>query len=196
MTLNEKISKLLTRNAGHFTTKDARECGIDGRKLQQLVAQEVFERVSYGLYIGAEYFPDSFTIIEHRAPKAVFSHLTALYLHGLSNRDPLVFMLTIESGDYSSLSMADNIRFFYNNGKLINLGVEEVETPSGTKVRAFDVERTLCDCIKYIDKMDSDLILTGFKDYLSSSQRNSSKLIEYATALGIKTQIIRYLEVL
>jgi predicted transcriptional regulator of viral defense system len=196
MNSQKQISKLLLINEGHFTANDALQYGIDQRKLRQLISGRVIEKVAHGLYIGAEYFPDPFTLLQHRAKKSIFSHLTALYLHGFSTRDPLIFMMTILSGDATSLRKENNVRIFYNNNKLINLGVQDIETPSGTTVRAFNIERTLCDCIKYIDKLDSDLVLNGLKDYLRSPQRDSVKMIEYATALGIRKQVIRYLEVL
>jgi len=196
MDLQKQLSKLLLLNEGHFTASDALKYGIDQRKLQQLISEGVVERVAHGLYVGIEYFADPFTLLQHRAKKSVFSHLTALYLHGFSTRDPLIFMMTIASGDATSLRKEKNVRIYYNNETLFNLGLENIKTPSGTTVRAFNIERTLCDCIKYMHKLDSDLVLTGLKDYLSSSQRNSIKMIEYATALGIREKIVRYLEVL
>jgi len=196
MTVEQKLEKLLALNEGHFTTMQAHQMKLHNYQIQEIIREGLVERVAQGLYVGAEYFPDPFAVIQHRVPKGVFSHLTALYLHGLSSRDPIIYMLTIPSGNDSRMAKNSNIRFYYNNSNLMNFGIQEIETPFGTRVWTFDVERTLCDCIKYIDKLDSDLVLTGLKDYLSSPQRNSAKMIECAEKLGIKSQIIRYLEVL
>ena len=196
MELNEKLAKLIGINNGHFTTSEAINHGVSKKQLKQLMDDEIIEKIGYGLYIDSQYFPDPFTLIQHRAPKSVFSHLTALYLHDLSDRDPIEYMITIPSTSRTRLADQSNVQVYYNNDNLINLGVVTLETPSGTKVKAFDIERTLCDCIKYMNQLDKDLVLTGLKRYLKSPYRNNVKMLEYGKQLNISQQILRYLEVL
>jgi len=192
----EKINDLLGSNNGFLIVQQAKACGISSKFLSQLVVENIIEKVAYGLYLGAEYWPDPFYIAQYRCPKLVFSHLTALFLHGLSNRDPLVYMATIPTGGNSRLLKNADFRFYYNNEKIINMGLEKIKSPWGNEIKAFDVERTLCDCIKYIDQLDRDLVLTGLKLYLKSEQKNSIKLMEYAKQLKIHDKIHQYLEVL
>lgn len=196
MALELNLSKLLNATAGHFTAKTAHEFGISSKHLASLLSQGLIEKLAYGLYMGNEYFPDPFFTIQHKSSHSIFSHETALYLHDLSDRDPLIYSVTIQSGKRNSLASENNVQTFYNNEKIITLGITEVETPYGTNVRAFDIERTLCDCIKYIDLLDRDLVLTALKRYLKSSQRNSGKLLDYATELKIRDKVFQYLEVL
>jgi len=194
--MHEKVSYLLSLNNGFLTTKQAKEYGISGKVLSQLVIEDIIERVAYGLYLGAEYWPDPFYIAQHRSSKLIFSHLTALFLHGLSNRDPLTYMATIPTGGNSRLLKDANFRFYYNNKRLIDMGVEKIKSPWDNEIKVFDVERTLCDCIKYINHLDRDLVLTGLKLYLKSEHKNSIKLMEYAKQLKISDKIHQYLEVI
>ena len=196
MNVQEKVGNLLILNNGFLSVKQAKENGISSKVLSRLVAEAMIEKVAYGLYLGTEYWPDPFYITQHRAPKLVFSHLTALFLHGLSNRDPLIYMATIPTGGNSRLLKNGDFRFYYNNEKLISMGLEKIKSPWGNEIRVFDVERTLCDCIKYMDYLDRDLVLTGLKLYLKSEQKNSIKLMEYAKALKISDKVHQYLEVL
>jgi len=196
MNIHDKVNYLLSLNNGFLTTQQTREFGISSKVLSQLVIENIVEKVAYGLYLGAEYWPDPFYIAQYRYPKLIFSHLTALFLHGLSNRDPLIYMATIPTGGNSRLLKSTDFRFYYNNEKLIAMGVEKIKSPWGNEIKVFDVERTLCDCIKYINHLDRDLILTGFKFYLKSEQKNSIKLMEYAKQLKISDKIYQYLEVL
>ena len=196
MNMNEKVNDLLSLNNGFLTVKQAKEYGISSKMLSQLVLKNVIERVAYGLYLGAEYWPDPFYIAQYRFPKLIFSHLTALFLHGLSNRDPLIYMATIPTGGNSRLLKNADFRFYYNNEMLIDMGVEKIKSPWDNEIKVFDVERTLCDCIKYIDHLDRDLVLTGLKFYLKSEQKNSIKFMDYAKQLKISDKIHQYLEVL
>ena len=192
----EKVYALLKERGGYLTSKEARENGVENKALQRMAERGLIDRAAHGLYVGADIFPDPFYVTQYRCPKGVFSHETALFLHDVSDRDPLRMMMTIPAGWNSQLLTNESVLFFYNTPKKMRLGVCEIETPSGMKVRAFDIERTLCDCLRNIDKLDRDLVLTALKRYVKEKSRDSAKLLEYAAALKIRDMVYRYLEVL
>ena len=196
MSTTEKIYALMSGRGGYLTTREARVNGIESKAMQRMADRGLIERVAHGLYIGADIFPDPFYVAQYRCPRGVFSNETALFLHNLSDRDPLRLMMTIPSGWNTKLLIEDTILFFYSSPKKMELGVCVIETPSGMKVRTYDVERTLCDCLKNIDRLDRDLVLTALKRYIKSKARDSAKLLEYAAALKIRDIVYRYLEVL
>jgi predicted transcriptional regulator of viral defense system len=191
-----KVYSLLKQCDGYITSKEARENGVENKTLQRMAAKGLIERAAYGLYVNADILPDPFLVAQHRCPKGVFSHETALFLHDLSDRDPLRLIMTIPSGWNSKMLPEDNIIFFYNHPKKMELGICEAKTPSGVHVRVFDAERTLCDCLKNIDKLDRDLVVTALKRYVRNKKRDSAKLLEYASAFKIRDMVYRYLEVL
>jgi predicted transcriptional regulator of viral defense system len=192
----EKVYSLLKEHDGYLSAKDARENGIGNKALQRMSERGLIERVAHGLYVGADVLPDPFFVAQYRCPKGIFSNETALFLHDLSDRDPLRLTMTIPSGWNTKLLTDENLIFFYNSPKKMELGVCGLETSYGMKVKAYDVERTLCDCLKNIDKLDRDLVLTALKRYAKSKGRDSAKLLEYADALKIRQMVYRYLEVL
>jgi len=196
MSTTEKVYALLRGHGGYLTTKEARENGIESKAMQRMADRGLIERVAHGLYVGTDIFPDPFYVAQYRCPKGVFSNETALFLHDLSDRDPLRLMMTIPSGWNTKLLTEETILFFYSSPKKMGLGVCAIETPSGMKVRAYDAERTLCDCLKNIDRLDRDLVLTALKRYIKGKHRDSAKLLEYANALKIRDIVYRYLEVL
>ena len=192
----EKVYALMNLRGGHLTSREARENGIENRTLQRMADRGLIERVVYGLYVGADIFPDPFLVARHRCPKGVFSHDTALFLHDFSDRDPLRLTMTIPSGWNTPLLTDENMLFFYSSPKRMGLGICETETPSGMKIKSYDTERTLCDCLRSIDKLDRDLVLTALKRYVKGEMRDSAKLLEYASVLRIRDIVYRYLEVL
>ncbi len=192
----ETVDSLLREHSGYITSEKARKSGVDKNTLQRMAERGLIERVAHGLYIGADVFPDPFFIAQYRCAKGVFSHETALFLHDLSDRNPIRLMMTIPSGWNTPLLTDENIRFFYNKPSKMSLGVCEMNTPSGMPVRAYDVERTLCDCLRNIDTLDRDLVLIALKRYVKSGNRDNAKLLEYASALKIRDVVFKYLEVL
>lgn len=196
MIVHEKVLTLMEQSMGYLTAKDARENDISNKTLQRMTKSGLIERAAHGLYIGIDIFPDPLFIAQYRCPRGVFSHETALFLHDLSDRDPLIIMMTIPAGWNSKLLKDDNMFFFYNTPKNMDLGICNLSTPSGASVRAYDIERTICDCLRYIDKLDRNLVLTALKRYVRRKELDSSKLLEYASALKIRDIVYRYLEVL
>jgi len=196
MNTTDKVFTLLNEQNGYLMTREAKKKGIENKVLQRMTDRGLIERVAHGLYVDAKIFPDPFIIAQYRCPKGVFSHETALFLHDLSDRDPIKITMTIPSGWNTKLLTDDNIFFFYNNPKKIRIGICEVETASGMKVKTYDSERTLCDCLKNIEKLDRDLVLTALKRYIKDGKRDNVKLLEYASALKIRDMVYRYLEVL
>ena len=196
MNVTDKVHELLKERGGYLTTREARENGVTNKALQRMADRGQIERAAHGLYIGTDVFPDPFFVAQFRCPKGVFSNETALFLHDLSDRTPIRLMMTIPSGWNTKMLTDDSILFFYCSPKKMGLGVFEIKTPSGMKVRVFDAERTLCDCLKNIDRLDRDLILTALKRYIKGGNRDSAKLLEYAAELKIRDMVYRYLEVL
>jgi len=196
MNTHDKVFKLMEQHSGYLTAKEARESGLDNKALQRMAKRGLIERAAHGLYVDADVFPDPFFIAQYRCPKGVFSHETALFLHDLSDRNPFRVMMTLPAGWNSQLLSDNNMLFFYSTPKYMGLGICDVGTPSGVTVRAYNIERTLCDCLRYIDKLDRDLVLTALKRYAKHKERDSSKLLEYASVLKTRDIVYRYLEVL
>ena len=196
MVAADKVFSLLKLNKGYLTSREAKENGVDNKILQRMTERGLIERAAHGLYIGTDIFPDSLYVAQYRCPKGVFSYETALFLHNLCDRYPFRFTMTIPSGWNTPMLTDDNFIFFYSRPEWMGLGVCETVTPSGVNVKAYDIERTLCDCLRNADKIDRDLAVTGLKRYVKSTGKDNAKLLKYATALNIRDVMFRYLEVL
>ena len=58
----------------------------------------------------------------------------------------------------------------------------------------FDVERTVCDLVKFRNKTGKDTMLEAIKNYLNRPDKDISRLLSYARALRVERIIIPYLE--
>ena len=58
------------------------------------------------MYLSPDAFEDEMYIIQARVSKAILSHETALYLHDLTDRDPINYSVTIPSG-FNGASLAN-----------------------------------------------------------------------------------------
>ena len=79
---------------------------------------------------------------------------------------------------------------------MLDLGASRVATQYGNAVRAYDVERTLCDIVRGQRAVDSQVVAPAMQKYAASRERDPVKLLGYARRLGVEAKIRNYLEVL
>lgn len=62
-------------------------------------------------------------------------------------------------------------------------------------MRAYDIERCLCDLIRDKKSVDTQIYAQAIKEYFSG-KFNARKIIKYARAFNIETKVRTYMEVL
>ncbi len=196
MMKKEKLLKITVENGGYITTKELSKYNINNYFLIALVKEGKLIRVSRGYYVLPNNFSDDFYIVLSKCKKAVFSHATALYLHNLSDRTPLIYDITLPYGYGNCYKNMANISLHYVKKENVTLGMIEIESPFGMKVRTYDIERTICDIIKNKQKMDREIFVKALKEYSSLKNKNINKLMKYAEILNVDKKVREYMEVL
>ena len=106
------------------------------------------------------------------------------------------YQLTIPSYYNTKLLKNKNYQFFYLKEELYEIGIVEMKTPYGNKVKVYDLERTICDIIRNKKKIEIALFTDAMKRYADRKDRNSIKLHKYAKIFNIEDELRKYLEVL
>ena len=65
----------------------------------------------------------------------------------------------------------------------------------GFNIRLYDVERCVCDAIKFRNKVGMDICSEIINNYLERPDRNLSKLMDYARRLRVGKILEQYLQV-
>jgi len=191
-----RIEQIASESGGYFLTRNAESAGITKAALSLYAKQGKLERVRRGVYILPANFEDEMFSVQATVPLAVYSHDTALYLHDLCDRDPLRYTVTVPFGYNSATLRSKNIRVRTDKKETHNNDVVEIDTIYGNKVRAYDVERTLCDCLKPRCQVDIALIADAFKRYAKRKNKDLHKLMAYAASVGVDKKVRSYMEVL
>lgn len=194
------FAKILTiiakSNGGIIDNKVAAKYGISRAVLSKLCFNGKIQRIARGQYILAEELQDELLSITLRSQWLVFSHETALFLHGFSNRTPFVHTITVPSNKIPSKNMQEGCKIYYIKPELFELGKTILKTPAGNQVAGYDLERTICDIIRSRSRVGDETFLFALKKYVASPQKDLTKLYVYAKRLGVAGVLRRYLEVL
>ena len=187
MEYRSKILKLFKN--GYLTTKDVTDNNIPRTYLTKLIKENKIERVSRGVYIKKNELVDEFVILQSKSKNAIYSNTTALYLHGFSNRIPIKYDITINSGYNGSLQKEDNVNLFYTKRELLELGVIDYKLDSGNIIRVYDLDKTICDIIKNKKKIEAEIFNKAIREYFYSKKKNTLKLYEYAKKMNIYNKV-------
>ena len=179
--------------------KQARDAGFSPSMVQLLESQGTVVKESRGIFALADTPLDDFAVIALRWPKTIFSHSSALYLHGLTDIVPSVFEVSLPQG-YKEAQLLDeypNLIVHHDSRVLYSLGSIDTLSPTGTPVKAHDKERTICELLLSRKKgqVDTQLLSQALSCYFEGAEKNLQKLMHYAHELKIAPEMRMYLEV-
>jgi predicted transcriptional regulator of viral defense system len=191
------LKKLADESGGFLTTKQICEAGYSRTALARLVENGTLVHIRHGYYSFVDHLSDEYVLLQSRSSRSIFSHGTALFFWGMSDRVPHVLDLTVPQGANVTKIRRDNpdVCFHYITANLIELGKTETISPQGGSVMLYDKERCICDLIRARSKTDMQLYTQAIKLYFSQGA-NTRKLLKYGKQFGIEDKIRTYMEVL
>lgn len=192
----EKLQKLIKKQNGYVTTQDAMYEGIHREYLAIFVEEEKLIRTSPGVYQSPSAWEDKLYNYQQKKKRMIYSHETALYLHGLSDRDPIQYAVTLPTGYNTSQIKQIDLVTYTIKSSLFELGKTTMETAFGNDIIVYDKERTICDIIRSRSRIDKQVFNEGLKRYLNDTSKDLNKLQKYAIEMGIETVLRKYMEIL
>ncbi len=192
--MRDELTTIVEQNNGIVSSGAATAAGIARRELSEAVERGELVRLARGVYALPDAWEDEFAIAQHRFSRGVFSHETALYLHGLTDRVPDALTMTFPRGYNTGNARNAGIDARTVTADLHAYGVSDVKTPYGNTVTACCPERAICDLFKSNPAPDLQLALPAIRSYLSSEGRNTVRLMEYARKMRVETKVRPYVE--
>ena len=190
----EIIESIIKINNGYVTSKILSNLGIHRMYLNIMRKKGMIEKVGNGIYIDSSKIEDDYFVFSLELPNVVYSHMTALYFHGLSIKAPNNrYDITVPNNYFNYKIKNHNV--FYVDKNIYELGLTLVNTPMGNKVKVYDIERCICDIIRSKNRMDSEYVKYSIREYIKRKDKDLIKLSKYADKMGIKNEVMNFLEV-
>lgn len=196
MTKYDKMNELMQENNGYLFTTQVETEGISRTYMASFVRENNLERVAHGIYISPDTWTDELYILQICNPKIVYSGETALYLHGMIDREYADIFVTVPPRYNQTHLRSKGIIVHQEKEENYRLGITEKETNYGNKVRVYDKERCICDAIKNRKDMDVQQFQTAMKTFMRDSNKDLSQLMLYGDKLKLRDEIMKYVEVM
>ena len=192
----EILDTWLNQNNGFYKISDAQALGFSKEAAVQYIKKANLTKVSHGIYNSEDAWPDRLYLLQLRNKKIIFSHETALYLNGLSDRESFMPIVTVKRGYNASHLKKDNVKVHTVISSWFEIGLTNAKTPAGNTVRVYDPERCICDIVREKNKMDIQVFQTAMVTYFQGREKDIHRLMNYAEQFGIENKIRQYTEVL
>ena len=187
--LTDTIKQIMKTNNGMISTRMIEPLNISRQYLSIMKNNNDIEKVSRGIYLSPSAFEDSYFSFQQKYKKAIFSHMNALYFYGMTEEFPYNYTVTVPQSYHVDI-VNEKCNVFYVSDDIYELGIVEIETPNGNKVRAYDKERCICDIIRSKGRMDSEQVKKTIKQYMKSRDKDIAKLSEYSKNMGINKKVM------
>ncbi len=180
-----EIDKQAKKYNGLFTYSELLK-SYNKPTIRKLIEKDLISRVARGVYYHKDYTVDMMRVHQTLNKTIIYSHETPAYLHGLTDRFPRKYTVSVKQG--TNLRNRDDFNIFYLNKNTFNLGVTKVNNNLNNEVIAYDKERTVCDMIRSKDRVELQVYTEVIQNYFSDKP-NMNKLIEYAKILNIEDKV-------
>ena len=101
----DKIEKMVqSAPNGIITVAQLTKAGLHRGYLHNFVESGELYRFGRGLYVQSSAWEDDFYLLQRKYSRGIYSHDTALYLLGYSDRTPAKYTMTFPKG-YNALSL-------------------------------------------------------------------------------------------
>lgn len=186
------IIKTLQKHGGFITASEVKGRG-EYERLRRATQDGTLLRIRKGIYVEASALANNIIDVERIVPHGVLCLYSSFAYYGLSTQVPSATCIAIEAKRKVRLPEYPPIDIYFRKKENLEFGVTQ-KIISGYKVFITDLERTVCDAVKYRNKIGLDVCGEVIDSYLKHNDRNISMLHKYAERLRVKNILTTYLE--
>ena len=183
----------MLQNCNGFIHVD-RDNNSEYRKILAAVKNGELVRLRNGLYAKPDTLSGSLVDIDAIIPGGILCLYSAWSYHNLSTQVPDAFYVAVSRSRKIKLPGFPDIKLIFQRNDLLEIGWVEIEE-QGIKVLITDIERSVCDAVKYRNKIGIDVMAEIIDNYLKHTNRNLSRLTEYAKKLRVYSTLHQILQI-
>jgi predicted transcriptional regulator of viral defense system len=195
MNQTDQIERIFRKNNGYARLHDITDQGINKYQLQKLLDNQEVIKIKRGLYRWSDLDTENEIIqLGQVIPQGILCLFSAWHYYDLTTYVPFEHHVAIEKSLKILLPEYPPIKLYYWDKKVIDIGVITVEFDK-RPIKIYDIDKSVCDAIKFRNKIGKDMTNEVITEYLKRKDRNIQKLIHYAQLLRVEKLLKNYLEI-
>jgi predicted transcriptional regulator of viral defense system len=182
--MQSRILEKFEKNCGFLIAKELKN-RTEWRTLEKMLADNSVSKVKRGLYRLNDFSFDMQPMeVAKIVPTGVYCLFTAFRYYELTTYIPNAFHIAVARGKKVNLPDYPPVKVYYWIEEFHQLGVTAVDF-NGARVKMYDLERSVCDVVKFRNKVGMDTTIEVLQNYVKRRDKNLNKLSRYAEQLGI-----------
>ena len=180
MNKTEQLKRILSKEP--TTAAEVARRGIPTSLLTRLVRKGFARRTNRGLYVSAEsgYSETAdYLALAAMVPNGVFTLLSALRLHELTDENPHRLSMMLRQGEHAPRIRTPEVQFFYRKEPQFSAGIE-TRSDSGVTLRVYSLEQTIADLFQYRNKIGLDIAIAALREAARDNRIDWNKLWQAA----------------
>jgi predicted transcriptional regulator of viral defense system len=189
----EEYKKVFDKHNGVIKLSDFTKEGFHNTMLGYLIDKGHVAKIKTGYYEWQYEEPVSDAVIIGKLfPEGIVCLESALYLHGYSDRTPTSWHIAVSKNKTKSKYLIDYppMKFYFIIDRYLEIGKITI-LYEGHELSIFDRDRTICDLIRYENKMDKEVFNKAIRAYVADSKKNINRLFEYAKDMNVEKKVRR-----
>ncbi len=185
----EKVTELFQEGNGYLSAARLRAAKVTTVQIKELVEKGVIEKISHGYYWLVA--PDKKKLENYEMlevclinRRAVICADSACYFHGLIKEKPAKLSVATLKTDRSKMNLNFPITRHYFSDIAFEQDLEEKEI-SGIKIRVYNLERSVCDTIRFRNDIEKKIVDRIVKNYMKLEHKELDRLLAYADAMRV-----------
>jgi hypothetical protein len=158
------------------------------KQLLKLIDEGIVIRVKRGVYCYEDMYSGTMIDIERVVPGGVLCLFSTWLHYELSTSIPQEYNIAIEKNRKVTLPDYPPIHLHRWKKEYYELGVTTEKIYDFT-VKIYDVEKSVCDAIRFRNKVGIDTVSEILKNYLKRQDKDLDKLVRYAKVLRIEKYV-------
>lgn len=189
--MNKDIKNIFRKHNFIMTTAELNSEKIYYEDIQKLINECLIEKIKRGYYHWIDAFNGSEVVIINKLfPDAVLCMETALFYYKYSDRTPAEWTITIDKNTSRRRTKIDYpfVKAYRMEPELLSIGETKGEIDF-LDVRIYDRDRTICDVLRNMNKMDKEIFNKAIQNYVKDTQKNIPNLMQYAKKLRVQQRV-------
>lgn len=197
MSKQDIVKNAIKISGGIIKTADLINAGLTKSDITNLTDNSFIERVKHGYYRLSDTNISEEQILSALLPDGIVCVQSALFHYSYSDYTPREWNIAVPRTISRSKLKIDEvpIKAYYIQNELFEIG-KTTDDFNGFTLNIYDRERTICDCFKYKNQLDSEIFNKAINAYIADDKKNLANLSKYAKQLKVYKKVTELMEVL
>lgn len=188
---NDKYKEVFDKYSGVIKLVEFTNAGFHNTVLEKLIKEGCVTKIKTGYYEWLYDEPVSDAVVIAKLfPEGIICLDSALYLYGYTDRTPLVWHIAVSKNKTKSKYKIDYppMKFYFIIDAYLLIGRATISFENH-QLSIFDRDRTICDVIRYENKMDKEIFNKAIQSYVRDPKKNVRNLLDYAKLMNIEKKV-------